>query len=217
MQHYTYAHYKPNGSIFYIGKGSGDRAYRTNHRNRYWKNIVAKHGSYTVDILARWKTHEEALSHEILLISCFKDMGCELANLTIGGEGVVGYKHTIESLAKMSASAIGRSNPTKGIKRKPHTDETKRQMSVAKLGKSKTEQHRLNISLGKKGIATTIKKGDKLTESHANKLRKHLKIARQKIDHTKTYLPKATCLVCKKTGAYNGMARFHFDNCKEKQ
>ena len=152
MQHYTYAHYKPDGSIFYIGKGSGDRAYRTNHRNRYWKHIVAKHGSYTVNILAKWKTHEEALSHEVLLISCFKDMGYKLANLSDGGEGNSGYKATPETLTKMSASAKGKQSWAKGKKLKPHTDETKRQMSVAHKGKPKTEQHRLNISLGKKGL-----------------------------------------------------------------
>jgi hypothetical protein len=152
MEHYTYAHYKPDGSIFYIGKGSGDRAYRTNHRNRYWKHIVAKHGSYTVDILARWKTHKEALSHEVLLISCFKDMGHKLANLSDGGEGNSGYKATPETLAKMSASAKGKQSWAKGKKLKPHTGETKRQMSVAHKGKPKTEQHRLNISLSKKGL-----------------------------------------------------------------
>jgi hypothetical protein len=152
VQHYTYAHCKPNGSIFYIGKGSGDRAYRKSHRNQYWHNIVNKYGSYNIEILSNWNTHEEALSHEVLLISCFKDMGYELANLTIGGEGVVGYKHTIESTIKMSAFAKGRPNPTKGIKRKPQSIETKRQMSIAKLGKLKTEQHKLNISLGKKGL-----------------------------------------------------------------
>lgn len=78
----------------------------------------------------------------------------------------------------------------------------------------RSEETRRKMSNSKKRIATSIKKGQKLSESHANKLREHLVKARALIDHTKTFLPKATCLVCKKTGTYNGMARFHFDNCK---
>ena len=108
---YTYAHTKPDGTIFYIGQGTSKykRAYLKNGRNQHWKNIVAKYG-YKVEILAYWDSSEEAKSHEILLISCFKDMGIKLCNLTEGGEGTrgisrigpKGYKHTPEALAKIS-------------------------------------------------------------------------------------------------------------------
>ena len=152
MQHYTYVHRKPDGSIFYIGKGSGDRAYRKNHRNQYWKNIVAKHGSYSVDVLANWKTHQEAIDHEVLLISWFKKMGYQLANLTDGGEGVVGYRPTQETLAIMSAKLKGKPSWAKGKKLKPHTEETKRLMSIAHKGRAITVEHKLNISLAKKGL-----------------------------------------------------------------
>lgn len=214
MQHYTYAHYKPDGTIFYIGKGSGDRAYRKSHRNQYWKNIVKKYGDYKIDIIANWKTHEEALSHEILLISCFRDMGYSLANLTIGGEGVVGNKWSEESKIKLSISKTGKNLGHKFNVSRKASEETKKKMSIAKIGKKNTEQHKINISKGKKSIATSTQKGDKLPEFHANKLRENLKIARANIDHSKTYLPKASCLVCKKSGTYNGMSRFHFDKCK---
>ena len=164
MQHYTYSHCRPDGTIFYIGKGSGDRAYRKGHRNNHWKNIVAKHETYTVDILAKWKTHEEALQHEVFLISCFKDMGIELANLTVGGEGVLGSRWSEEAKARMSAIKKGKPSGGKGIKRSPLSDETKQKMSAAKLGKQKTDAHRLNISLGKKG-----KQQEKLECPHCKK------------------------------------------------
>jgi len=216
MQHYTYAHKKPDGSIFYIGKGSGDRAYRTNHRNRYWRNVVAKHGTYAVEILATWETHKEALAHEIELIAYFKSQKCNLVNLTDGGEGNVGYKPTPETLEKMSASLKGKACWAKGKKLKPHSEETKAKMSLAHKGVRFSDDHKIKISRSKKGKATSIKKGDKLPEEHAEKLRNILEIARSKIDHHKTYLPKATCLACKKTGAYNGMVRFHFEKCKDR-
>lgn len=83
---YTYAHIRNDtNKIFYIGKGIDDRAWFTYGRNKYWNNIVKKHG-YSVQILANWKTEEESLEHEILLISCFKDMGNDLVNMTNGGD-----------------------------------------------------------------------------------------------------------------------------------
>ncbi|RAZ47421.1 hypothetical protein DP175_03995 [Polynucleobacter paneuropaeus] len=57
MDFYTYAHKKPDGSIFYIGQGSTKykRAYSTKGRNKHWHNVVNKHG-YEVEILAYWET-----------------------------------------------------------------------------------------------------------------------------------------------------------------
>lgn len=100
---HTYAHYKPDGTLFYIGKGSFKRAHAKDNRNPHWKNIVAKYGSYTVEILANWPTEAEALKHEKFLISCFRNLGFSLANITDGGDGASGYKHSAESKAKMSA------------------------------------------------------------------------------------------------------------------
>ena len=91
---YTYAHTKPDGTIFYIGKGSRTRAHSKKGRNTQWNNIVNKYGSFGVDILANWDTEEEAFDHEILLISCFRDMGYVLANISDGGLGSTGFKHT---------------------------------------------------------------------------------------------------------------------------
>jgi hypothetical protein len=69
---YTYAHYTPEGRLFYIGKGQGGRAYNFCDRNKYWHNFVQKHGKPTIEILANWDTEEEAFSHETLLILVLK-------------------------------------------------------------------------------------------------------------------------------------------------
>jgi len=99
----TYAHHKPDGTLFYIGKGSAKRAHAKDNRNPHWKNIVAKHGGYKVEILANWPTEAEAFEHEKFLISCFRDLGLTLANVTSGGDGASGHKHSVKSRAKMSA------------------------------------------------------------------------------------------------------------------
>lgn len=97
---YTYAHYRPDGRVFYIGKGSGNR-YLSVGRSSYWKNVVAKEGGFTAEILARWPTEKEAFEHEKFLIKCFKDLGFKLCNLTDGGEGASGRTLSLESRDKL--------------------------------------------------------------------------------------------------------------------
>lgn len=99
----TYAHYTPQGRLFYIGKGSEKRAHSKAGRNDYWRKVVNKYGPPDVQILANWGTEREAFDHEILLISCFKDLGHRLCNLSNGGEGSSGLKHSEEFKQKISA------------------------------------------------------------------------------------------------------------------
>ena len=43
MNYYVYEHWRlDTDTCFYVGKGSGNRAYKTVGRNCHWKNIVAK-------------------------------------------------------------------------------------------------------------------------------------------------------------------------------
>jgi hypothetical protein len=128
---YTYAHYTPQGRLFYIGKGSGEyRANSLKGRNKYWHRVVAKYGKPKVQILATWDTNKEALDHEIILISCFKDMGYKLCNMTDGGEG-----------------SLGTIPWNKGI---PCNKETKAKISLANKGNTQW--------VGRKHSAETIKK-----------------------------------------------------------
>lgn len=99
---YTYAHYTSDGRLFYIGKGHGRRAYCFHKRNNYWNNIVAKYGKPVVKIIAEWITEAEALAHEIELIAQYRNEGIELCNLTDGGDGTSGLKHSEEFKARIS-------------------------------------------------------------------------------------------------------------------
>ncbi len=104
---YTYAHSTPNGGIFYIGKGTGDRVYSRRDRSYLWRNVVYKAEAVTMQILAHWKTEEEAYDHEKLLIDCFKDMGANLVNQTDGGAGPNGAMQDPEVVAKRSLKLVG--------------------------------------------------------------------------------------------------------------
>jgi len=100
MKFYTYCHIrKDTGKIFYIGKGSKNRYKDKNHRSQWWKNISNKTEVEFI-ILAHWDTEEEAFDHEKFLISCLPD----LCNLTNGGDGASGFKHSKESREKRSAT-----------------------------------------------------------------------------------------------------------------
>jgi hypothetical protein len=87
MRFYTYVHRrKTDGRVFYVGKGSGGRAWSGRGRNQYWHRTVKKHG-IEIGVAAWWVDEESAFSHERLLIACMRDMGHPIVNGTDGGEG----------------------------------------------------------------------------------------------------------------------------------
>lgn len=96
---YTYMHSRESDNKpFYIGKGQGKRAWVCKGRSDHWNRTVSKHG-LKVDVIAKWETEQEAFEHEKFLISCFRDIGYKLVNLTSGGDGTFGLKHGEERLA----------------------------------------------------------------------------------------------------------------------
>lgn len=102
--YYTYLHLKADTrEIFYVGKGKVSRCRANSHLNRtlHWRNMVAKHG-LLVEIAAYWEDEEAAYEHECLLIACLRDMGVRLVNLTDGGDGVRGHRHSDEYKAWQS-------------------------------------------------------------------------------------------------------------------
>lgn len=86
-------------TIFYIGIGKNvKRPYSKNYRNNYWHNVVNKAG-YKVEILFEDLTWDEAVMKECELIKKYGRLDNKtgiLVNMTDGGDGVNGYKHTEE-------------------------------------------------------------------------------------------------------------------------
>jgi hypothetical protein len=105
---YLYRHIRADkDEPFYVGIGSDDvfkRAYEKNNRNRHWRNIV-KNTPYNVEIIVEGLTWKEACEKEKEFVSLYgrTDLGSgSLCNLTEGGEGTVGMKHTDETKKKIS-------------------------------------------------------------------------------------------------------------------
>lgn len=156
-KHYVYFHKKADdGVIFYVGVGTGRRAYRESNRSQFWKRIVDKHG-YTIEFPHINISQEEAKVLEIHYISVYGriDRGTgTLCNMTDGGDGRTGYKCTEETKEKMRKAATG-------VK---FTDERKRKIgeksrdrkSWSVLPIEKSEQHKINISNSRKDKKAVI-------------------------------------------------------------
>jgi hypothetical protein len=100
---YIYAHYKPDGNIFYVGKGHGKRAWITRGRSTFWVNTIKKHNGYQVVLLYENLSESEAFlleKKEIEFWGRRKDGGF-LINLTDGGEGCSGRVFSSEEKEKL--------------------------------------------------------------------------------------------------------------------
>ena len=83
---YIYLHRRNDtGEVFYVGKGTGGRATDGRSRNPHWQNVVNKAG-YTVEIIAKGLTDDEAYWAEPLLIEAHGGVE-NLTNMSDGGEG----------------------------------------------------------------------------------------------------------------------------------
>ncbi len=100
---------------FYVGKGCYNRVHNKNPRNPYWASIAKKYGLRREVVLA---TLDETFSF-IMEKSWIAEYGTFEngltgrwgANLTEGGEGPSGLKHTLIAKEKNRLAHLGKSNP----------------------------------------------------------------------------------------------------------
>jgi hypothetical protein len=99
--HYVYLHkVRPTGEVFYVGKGSGRRAWETDGRNDKWKERVASLVSgWDVEIVQRDLSEIEAFELEAHLVEqyggCAADGG-RLTNWIPGGEDPISIQLGIQ-------------------------------------------------------------------------------------------------------------------------
>ena len=149
---YVYEHWRlDRDECFYVGKGRAGRAYSMKNRNRHHQAIVAKlsriGSAFEVKMVAAGLSEADAFALEIDRISFWREAGVDLTNMTDGGEGISGLRHSDETKALWSAQRKGRAVPEEGrLKR-----------SAAMKGIPKSKEHAANAGrMG--GIARTGKK-----------------------------------------------------------
>lgn len=193
MNFYVYEHWRlDTDTCFYVGKGTGNRAYSRKSRNIHWKNIVCKleriGSGYEIRLVKTGLSEKEAFDLEMERISFWRDL-TDLANRTNGGEGFSGGRHSDESKKKISIGSkktasvnreknrqrmIGEANPFYG---RTHTPETMAKIKEKLTGRKlpprppKSEAHKLAISatMKKKGIKPPSRKGISPTEADRKK------------------------------------------------
>lgn len=150
---YVYVWRRPNGEPFYVGKGTGKRAYSTNKRSKEFKEVYAL-GGCTVDIVD-WFIHEsQAHAFEIDLIERFgrRQFGGILVNKTDGGEGAVGSVRSKETRARISKALRGRTFDA----------EWRTKISVANCGRVTSIEHRVKLSEAGLGRILTAEERSKV-------------------------------------------------------
>lgn len=160
---YVYAWLRPDGTPFYVGKGRASRDKTLKIHNPIFMRIVDKMRREGGEPrVVRW--HEglleaDAICLEVAYIKLFgrRNLGTGvLCNLTDGGDGASGYKHTKETLARMSQSSSGKTHSMETRERLRDlalnmSDEQRKKIGDARRGKSLSEEHRAKIGQASRG------------------------------------------------------------------
>jgi len=151
-----YRHTYTGDGRSYIGQSIYSEEVRTRGHlkskdSTYFHQAIRKYGweNFTTDIL-----HENIDSMylddwEMYYISIYETFGRNGFNLTAGGRGIRGYKHTETHKTYLSGRMSGVNNPFFG---RIHTNKTRRMISESRIGeknpnfgKSHSEEHRKKI------------------------------------------------------------------------
>lgn len=176
--YYVYSYLREDYSPYYIGKGSGKRAYTKGP-----KEVKPPRDKSRVKIIKADLTEEEAFLLEKLYILMFGrvDLGTGiLRNKSDGGDGSSGRIASPEERKK-------RSEMMKGVKRpqwiydkiaasnrgKKASAETREKQSAARKGRKCTEEHKRKVSEAKKGFKHTEEAKRKISIGRRKKAKPH--------------------------------------------
>jgi hypothetical protein len=236
--YYIYAYVRQDGTPYYIGKGKGRRM-RAPHK----KNIAVPKDKRNIVVMESGLSEVGALALERRYIKWHgrKDLGTGiLRNLTDGGEGQSGRVFTAEHKEKIRQSMLksafwaGKKMPPEARKKMSDgrigmklSDEHKDKIRQAMIGKVKSDETRLKLSIAHKGKPNK-RKGVKVSDetkrrmSEARKGEKSHMFGKPHSTETKAKMSASmlgkkqnvmVCPHCNKSGG-SIMRRWHFENCK---
>jgi hypothetical protein len=113
--YYTYAYLREDKTPYYIGKGSGNRAYEKHKRNN-GQNLLPKNKNQII-ILKKFESEDDAYRHEQYLIFLYgrKCDGGILVNIVHGGKG--GARKYLTQNEKEEAQLRNKINAAKNLKK----------------------------------------------------------------------------------------------------
>ena len=150
----VYRHTSPSGKV-YIGITSQNVERRWNSGKGYtlckaFYNAILKYGWDNIkhEVLFTNLSEERAKKLEIELIMHYKKLRISY-NITDGGDGMPGYRHSEEVLVKLRKSLKGRKSPNKG---KCMKESTKIKLSIINKGKTLPSSVRDKIRKANSGV-----------------------------------------------------------------
>lgn len=185
---YVYIHCKASdGTVFYVGKGSGRRAFWKNGRNKHWHAIVNKHG-YEVGFVAQSLTESEAFQIERETIAYYGRIN--LCNYTDGGDGCSGAKRSDQTKKLIRQKMLGRQFSAETIEKiknaaRNRGPEFQAKRSATLRGRKHTEEHKAKIALAGIGRKVSDETRAKLSAVHKGKKKNPEAVAKMAISKSK--------------------------------
>jgi len=184
---YVYTLSRPDGIVFYVGKGRNNRIHSHTcqgqkscnpHKYSVIRKIKSNGGKVQKTILSHFDTDKEALDYEVALIFAMRAYG-NLTNITDGGEGCTGRKHSEETKRRIIESNKKRSEETSHRileANRNRSEETRRKMSEDRMGtnnpfsgRTHSEGTRHKMSEAQKARFSSEEEIHKISESHKGK------------------------------------------------
>jgi hypothetical protein len=218
---YVYLLIDPRNNLpFYVGKGVGERCnFHVLEAKYYTKRKSLKLNKirklFSIGMTPEVVKVEEnvsdaqAIELECFLIAEIRDFGIPLTNMTDGGDGAKGYKHTQEHKQMMRERFVGRVFTDEHLQRmrKPKSPEGRAAIAMARKTTDycPSEETKKKVSEKLKGRPSPMK-----GRIQSEEARRKMSVAGKG-----RLKPKIECPNCKKAVAVNIAKRWHFDNCKE--